>query len=107
MVNNHTFNWDEFNAEFNAKLDAKYLPKIELLEREAELIPIKQDTLAYIESFISWLDLSNEWFLKSRDLKVSEEERKLNLVIYEFYKTRADLILEKLSDFLPKEFQNG
>lgn len=107
MVNNHTLNWDKFNAEFNAKLDAKFLPKIELLEREAKLIPIKQDTLAHIESFISWFDLSNEWFLKSRNLKVSDEERKLNLVIYEFYKARSDLILEKLSDFLPKELQSG
>lgn len=107
MGNNNTFNWDKFNSEFNDKLDAKYLPKLKQIEEEFKLLPLKQELLSHIESFISWLDLSNEWFLKSRDLKVSDEERKLNSVIYEFYKIRADLILQELSDFLPKELQNG
>ncbi len=81
--------------------------KIARLDKEAKLLLLKKETLAYIESFISWIDLSNEWFLKSRDLSLSEEERKLNSVIYEFYKARSDLILEELSDFLPQELQNG
>lgn len=105
-MNKGSFDWNKFNLEFNAKLDAKYLPKLERLKEEFKLLPLKQELLAYISSFISWIDLSNEWFLKSRDLKASHEEQKLNSIIYKFYRARASLILEKLSN-LPKELQNG
>lgn len=94
-------------AEADRKRDEEAKQKLALLDKEAKLLPLKRELLAHIESFIQWIDLSNEWFLKSRDLRLTDEERKLNLVIYEFYKKRSDLILKELSDFLPKEFQNG
>ena len=99
--------YKEFEDRFNQEQDLKFGKKLEQLKREEPLIPIKQEILRHADSFISWLDLSNEWFLKFRDLKASDEERKLNLVIYEFYKARADLILKELSDFLPMEAKNG
>lgn len=92
-------------AEADRRRDDEAKKKLAQLDKEAKLLPLKRELLAHIESFIQWIDLSNEWFLKSRDLKITDEERKLNLVIYEFYKKRSDLILKELSDFLPKELR--
>lgn len=107
MENQNYYDFEERWALIEEQKDAEAKLKIERLNKEAKLIPLKQEIISHIDSFISWLDLSNEWFLKSRDLKLSDEERKLNLVIYGFYEARAGLILEELFDFLPKELQNG
>lgn len=102
--------WEEFEERFAKLQEKKAIEakiKIEKLNNQAKLLPLKNELLKHIHNLIRWLDLSNEWFIKSRDLSVSKEEQKLNEVIYEFYKKRSDLILEELVDFLPKEVLDG
>lgn len=99
--------FEEEWVKIQAQKEIEARVKMAQLDKEAKLIPLKQELIAHIQSIIAWLDLSNEWFLKSRDSKINNEEQKLNKLIYEFYKSRADLILEQLTDFLPKEALNG
>lgn len=107
MENRNYIDFEKRWALIQEQKEAEAKTKIEQLNQEAKLLPLKGELLAHIEAIAAWWDLSVEWFLRSRDLTVSDEERKLNLLIYEFYKVRGDLILEELSDFLPKELRNG
>lgn len=74
--------------------------KIAQLDKEAKLLPLKIELLSYIDDFIRILDLSNEWFLRSRFEK-DPEKKKLAQIIWKFYDKRANLIVSELEGVLP------
>ncbi|RJQ27957.1 hypothetical protein C4577_00390 [Candidatus Parcubacteria bacterium] len=95
-----TEEYKRFSQEFEDKQELQRCLRIDQLNRETKLLPIKTEILSYIDDFIRILDLSNEWFLRSRFEK-DQEKKKLAQVVWEFYDKRADLIVSESKGALP------